>query len=148
MARNNRTRRTSGWPTRQTPFPSLGHTVGSRSRLDFEPSDSPADTFGGAFSRPVRTPLIRTVLEIPDFQPPPPRRSTPASPAVRSRATGRSSDRRTRSPFLNATMVTPELTERAMICARRGIRREVLFATKRTGKGAKSPKRKPSKTRC
>ena len=60
MARNNRNRRTSGWPTRQTPSPSLGHTVGSRSRLDFEPSDSPVDIFGGAFSRPVRIKGVRT----------------------------------------------------------------------------------------
>ncbi|UOF80429.1 hypothetical protein [Microviridae sp.] len=139
--KNNRT--DSGWPTRRSPFQSLGHTVGPRSV--FEADEPPA--FGGGFSSPVRSPLIRTVLEIP-FQPKPPRRSTPRSPVAQARATGRSNDRRTRSPFLNATMVTPELTERAMICARRGIRREVLFATKRTGKGAKSPKRYKSKLKC
>lgn len=147
MARNNRNRSPSGWPTRQTPSPSLGHTVGSRNRLDRATPVSLAD-IREAFSGPVRTPLIRTVLEIPDFQPTPPRRSTPRSVVVQARATGRSSDKAIRSPFLNATMVTPELTERAMLCARRGIRREVLFATKRTGKGARSPRRKPSKVRC
>ncbi|QXP44149.1 MAG: hypothetical protein [Arizlama microvirus] len=147
MARNNRPRpfRGSVRLTRQSPNPSLGHTV---SRL-----------FGGGFSTPddppdltyptgkVRTPLIRTVLEIP-APPNPPRRSTPRSPVLSARATGRSSDRKARSSFLTAQGITPELTNRAIVCASRTIRREVLFARKQTGKGSKSPRRYRSKVKC
>lgn len=127
--------------TRHTSLPqkSLGHTV-SRSRAFYEPF-SP---FG--LPPPVR-PLIRTVLVDSDFQTPP-RSPGVSSPLVRSRATGRSSDRKVRSPFLNATMLMPELTERAVVCARRGIRREVLFAIRKTGKGSRSPRRKRSSVRC
>lgn len=144
MARN-KSRRSGNtvWSTRQlTPSKSLGHTV---DRLRFGGFDADAEE---AFTAPVRSPLIRTVLEIPSSSQPPPRRGLRSSPVVAVRATGRSSQKRVRSPFLNATTLTPQLTERAIICAKRTIRREVLFARKRTGKGARSPRRRPSKVRC
>jgi len=146
MARpNNRRRVLSGWPTRQTLNKSLGHTVGQPRDYFSGHSDDPWESIPSRI--PVR-PLIRTVLEnSEDFQPPP-RRGKRQSPTVAVRATFRSSGKATRSPFLNATMVTPELTERAIICAKRNIRKEVLFATKRTGKGSRSTKRTPSKVRC
>lgn len=146
MARNRRRSRSySLGPARRTlSNTSLGHTAGPS--LDFEPMHRLPRT-RQAFSSSVRSPLIRTVLIDSRYQPRP-QRGRPNSPVAPARATGRSSDRQTRSPFLNATLLTPELTERALICARRGIRREVLFASKRTGKGAKSPKRKFSKVRC
>jgi len=146
MARKKRNRGFVARPARRFPQ-SLGHTAG-RSR------DSSASLDAEVFSfkpQTVRSPLIRTVLIEPEvLQPPPPRRGSQASPTAQSRATGRSSQKRVRSPFLNATMLTPELTERALVCARRGIRREVLFATKRTGKGSQSPRRFTfkSKMRC
>lgn len=124
------------------PPQALGHTV-SRFRDSDETSDF------GYLPSLVRSPLIRTVLVNP--APPSPRRfqgNRKPSPILQSRATGRSSDRQTRSPFLNATMLTPELTFRAVHCAQRTIRREVLFARKKTGKGSQSPKRTRSKVRC
>lgn len=99
---------------------------------------------------PVRgtvRPLIRTVL-VERSSPAPRLRGLRPSPVLRSRASARSSQVRVRSPFLNATMVSPELTRRSVECAKRGIRREVLFALRRTGKGARSPRRSPSKWRC
>lgn len=151
MARSNRRRRApTGWTTRQSPQ-ALGHTVGQpRDTLNF---GTPPATGGFTTLRnkPVR-PSIRTVLEISS---PPRRAKYPApsrgkrqSPQLAVRATGRSTDRQIRSPFLNATMLTPELTERALVCARRNIRREVIFAQRKTGKGSRSPKRIPSKVRC
>lgn len=102
-----------------------------------------------AFSLPTVRSLIRTVLPepVPRFQAPP-RRGKRLSPAVAVRATMRSSDRAVRSPFQNATMVTPDLTSRAILCAKRSIRREVIFATKSTGKGSRAPRRKRSKVKC
>lgn len=147
MARNSRRKRATALrPARRTPSfnTSLGHTAGSPFD-SYELSSLPGPR--QAVYNPVRSPLIRTVLVDSVYQPRP-QRGRPNSPVAQARATGRSSDRRIRSPFLNATMLTPELTERALICARRGIRKEVLFATKRTGKGAKSPKRYRSKVRC
>lgn len=149
MAKNRRRRRATALrPARHTPpfKKSLGHTAGPS--LDFYAPVSLPDIRQAFSTRPVRSPLIRTVLEIPQGFQPKPRRGVRQSVVVQSRATGRSSDRRTRSPFLNATMVTPQLTERALICAKRMIRKEVLFATKRTGKGAQSPRKSPSKVRC
>lgn len=151
MARNSRRKRTTASGiTRHTPpyRKSLGHTVSPRSLSSFEPV-SLAD-IREAFSRlrPVRSPLIRTVLVDSSYQPPPRHRGSPRSPTVQVRATGRSSDVKLRSPFLNAQTITPELTERAIICAKRTIRREVLFASKKTGKGAKSPRKPQSKVRC
>lgn len=144
MARNrNRRQAQTARLTRRT-FQPLEHTVS----LPPEPFRSQPRSRLAYSTSPVRSPLIRTVLVEPEVLQPRPRRGQMASPAVQSRATGRSSDRRIRSPFLNATMVTPELTERAILCAKRSIRREVLFATKQTGKGAKSPKPFRSKVRC
>lgn len=152
MARNSRRRRspTQG-PTRQYSPPALGHTVGPYSLLDAQDRPGEGWAWESPSPPPVR-PLIRTVLENPSTPPNPnkirPRRFSPQSSTLQSRATGRSSDRPIRSPFLNATMVTPQLAERAIQCAKRGIRREVLFATRNTGKGALSPRKPPSKWRC
>lgn len=69
------------------------------------------------------------------------------SPIVRSRASRRS---RLVSPWEQVNFVSPQLTERAQICARRAIRREVLFAIKGTGKGSGARRRysEKSKVRC
>ncbi|AZL82754.1 hypothetical protein [Apis mellifera associated microvirus 48] len=130
--------------------PALGHTASrytGQPLSDYYPA-SLAD-IREAFSLPTVRPLIRTVLPEPDtgFQAPP-RRGKRSSPAVAVRATMRSSDRVTRSPYLNATMFTPDLTARAILCAKRSIRREVIFATKSAGRGAKAPRRKRSKVKC
>lgn len=143
MARNKRSRGQTSWLTRPS-TPALGHTV---SRYRDLPTAQSLDDIVEAFSNPSASPLIRTVLVDSNYQPAP-RRGIRASPVVRSRATGRSSQRRVRSPFLNATTLTPQLTERAILCAKRTIRREVLFAVKRTGRGARSPRRPRSKVRC
>lgn len=147
MARNRPKRPHSTGPTRLSS--ALDHTVGYGGLGDFD-SVSLAD-IREAFriqDRPVRSPLIRTVrIEREPFYAPP-RSGKRQSPTLAVRATFRSSDAPIRSPFKGATMVTPELTQRALECARRGIRREVLFATKRTGKGSVSPKKRYSKTRC
>lgn len=134
-----------------SPFSPLGHTAGRYRPASSGPFgfESPHDTWGDSFitDSPVH-PLISTVLpERAPFQSPP-RRGKRQSPTLAVRATARSSDVRTRSPFLNATMVTPQLTARALECAKRGIKREVLFALKKTGKGAKAPRRQPSKVKC
>lgn len=158
MARNNRrsARQSNAWSTRHSPPSALAHTVDLFGHSDgYTPAPAagdfdPLDTLVfGVRTPPVRTPLIRTVLiergsenfsHYPDSRLP--------SPVASERATGRSSDRQTRSPFLNATMVTPQLSERALVCARRGIRREVLFAKRRTGKGSRSPRKPKSKWSC
>lgn len=113
----------------------LDHTVSPRQRTR---GPEPLSTL----------PLMRTVLgdSLRGVTKQAPKAPLRRSPTVVVRATGRSTDRQIKSPFLNATMFTPELTNRAMECARRHIRREVLFATKRTnGSGAK---RRRSKVRC
>lgn len=144
MARSSNRRREIVRSTRR-PSLSLGHTV-DRFRRDSEPYQ-PLPIRQGFFTHSA-SPLIRTVLP----EPAPPVRLFPKpgirSALIRTRATGRSSDRVTRSPFNQAVMLSPELTQRAIICAKRTIRKEVLFATKRTGKGSKSPRRSPSKVRC
>jgi len=131
------------------PTTALDHTA-SRYRDPLQgllADDYPPES-GGFFDSPVR-PLIRTVLEIPStpYQAPP-RRGKRASPTVAVRATFRSTDKAVRSPFLNATAITPQLTERAILCAKRNIRREVIFATKATGRGSKAPRRFRSKVKC
>lgn len=147
MARKRRRKVSRQSATRRYSPPrpkSLGHTV----------DDSDLFSALSAFpDSPVRYPLIRTVPVERAFVPsytPRLRAVGVSSPAVAVRATGRSSDRAYRNPMLQATGITPELTERAIVCARRTIRREVLFASKRTGKGSHSPKRYTlnSKKRC
>lgn len=144
MARKNRGRGSQARLAR--PYP-LDHTA-SRSRAPDLPSwddESPSD-FEGLFRPiPVR-PLIRTVRI--DSAPPQPRLVKRQSPLVQVRATMRSSDRAARSPFLNATAVTPQLADRAILCAKRTIRREVIFANRKTGKGSGAPRRKRSKVKC
>lgn len=118
---------------------SLDHTV---SRANREPIPTSTLTL-------MRTVLGDSRAVTKQGQSPAKRAIAPAwrrSPTVVVRASGRSSQRQIKSPFLNATMFTPQVTNRAMVCARRHIRREVLFATKRTnGSGAKRPR---SKVRC
>lgn len=151
MSRNNRKRGSQSRLAR--PYP-LDHTASRYAApvMDFDlPDYSPTaslDDLREAFSISTVRPLIRTVLPEPERFQSPPRRGKRQSPTLPVRASFRSSDRASRSPFLTATAVTPQLTERALHCAQRGIRREVLFATKSTGKGAKSPRRQRSKTRC
>lgn len=151
MARNRR-RRASQNSLARDYYPSpLDHTA-RRSRVKSVPFDDVEPVslaeIREAFSRPTVRPLIRTVLVEPETFSAPPRRGKRQSPTLAVRATIRSTDRRTRSPYLNATMVTPQLTERALECAKRSIRREVIFATRKTGKGARSPRRTPSKVKC
>lgn len=128
---------------RRSPL-SLGHTASPASNV----TRRTLPDFGEGFLSPTVRPLIRTVLVEREPFNPPPRRTIRNSPTVQSRATGRSNNRKVRSPFLTAQGITPLLTERAIICAKRTIRREVLFATKRSGRGAKSPRRPRSKVRC
>lgn len=145
MSRNNRRRRSISQASAFSP--TLDHTASRYSRRlsDYEPV-SLAD-IREAFSMPQTgaqyDPLIHTVLP----EPAPFRKMRP-SPTRPVRATFRSSDRATRSPFLNATTVTPQLTERALECASRTIRKEVLFAKRKTGKGSKAPRRQRSKVKC
>lgn len=133
----------------RTPY-ALDHTaIRSRAPRDIGPEYSPesegySPDSGGFFTPSVR-PLIRTVLA----QPAPQRfRKRTQSPLVPVRASMRSFGKATRSPFLNATLVTPQLADRAIVCAKRNIRREVLFAIRRTGKGSGSPRRPKSKVKC
>lgn len=145
MSRNNRRRRSTSQASAFSP--TLDHTASRYPRRlsDYQPV-SLAD-IREAFSlvsddSQVR-PLIRTVLPEPA-----PFRKMRQSPTRPVRATFRSSDRATRSPFLNATTVTPQLTERALECASRTIRKEVLFAKRKTGKGSRAPRRNRSKVKC
>lgn len=137
----SKSRRASQVARRDYPQP-LGHTATTARRplLDW--------------AKPISTrTLMRTVLDdrssrsrsssFPSLQT---RFPSQRSPAVVVRASGRSSQRAARSPFLNATFYSPGLTERSMVCARRHIRKEVLFALKRTnGKGSRGRR---SKVRC
>lgn len=154
MSRNNRRRRSQSRLAR--PPSALDHTASRFGGpvLDFDLPDYPSvslDDLREAFSvsnpSQVRT-LIRTVLPEPERSRSIKPRKRTQSPTLPVRATFRSSDRVVKSPFLIATGNTPQLPERAIHCAKRGIRREVLFATKSTGQGAKSPRRKRSKVRC
>lgn len=151
MSRRNRRGGRSGGVAR--PFPSaLDHPATRFRRPDWDdsgPESDPSDAFGGVFSvhhngATVRS-LIRTVLPERGW---PVRPSRLRSPLVPVRASMRSSGKAARSPFLNATTVTPQLAERAITCAKRTIRREVLFATRRTGAGSASPRRPKSKVKC
>jgi len=83
-------------------------------------------------------PLISTVLD--DTTPIQRPRGLLSSPTVSSRAT-----QRTKTPYnkrFQSLLVSPQLTERSLACARRSIRREVIFALRKQGKGAQSPKRR------
>lgn len=90
--------------------------------------------------RTVRS-LIRTVLTDRD-----PRTQTRSHLDVSRRAVLRS--RRSPGPWSLNPEVIP--SPRAFTCARRSIRREVLFAIRGTGKGSRSPRRhtSESKVRC
>ena len=96
--------------------------------------------------RTVR-PLIRTVLT--DTTPRP-------SPDVPRRAAGRKRagvSSRSSVPSIakwGIPLDAPPLPHRSIVCAKRAIRREVLFATQGTGAGSRSPRIRTldSKTRC
>lgn len=70
-----------------------------------------------------------------------------ARPNSQIRATLRS---RTIGPWEQISDLVPQLTQRSYLCARRSIRREVLFAIRGTGKGAKAQRKHTakSKIRC
>lgn len=92
--------------------------------------------------------LIRTVLT--DTRP---RAGTRTNLDVSRRAVGRGRflpDRRSQDPRSLYPMVPAPTLNRAFICARRSIRREVLFAIKATSRGSGSPRRhtKNSTVRC
>jgi len=131
--------RNKGDLARRSPTQSLDHTANGRPNWEPVPLS------------PVRNPLMRTVLGDTAQRRSPSLPVKPAarrSPTVAVRASGRSSQRQIKSPFLNATLLTPQLSQRAMLCARRTIRREVLFAVKRTSKGSSGSRRPRSKVGC
>lgn len=105
--------------------------------------------------RTVRPTLMRTVLgdttrsRVVSFKPPAALRRV-ASPTAVVRASARSLSLQTKaaSPFRQATFYKPEVAKRALDCARRSIRREVLFAIDRRRKGSGGGRRKQSKVRC
>lgn len=134
MSRSSRGRnRASG--TFSSPGPSYPATDDLARLLG--PLDHPASVSETQHSTP---PLMRTVPgdRIPGSR---------SSPLARSRASIRS---RAVTPWEQARLLSPQLTARALICARRSIRREVLFAIKGTGKGAKARRNytKSTKVRC
>lgn len=119
---------------------SLDHTVSRRDR--------------GPLPSTVR-PLMRTVLGDTSrsrlvSSKPPRALVRVASPAAVVRASGRSVSLQTKaaSPFRQATFYKPMVPQRSLDCARRTIRREVLFATDRRRKGSGGGRRKQSKARC
>lgn len=136
----NKGSRKQGDLARRSPTQSLDHTANRRPQREPLPLST------------VRYPLMRTVLGdrmSPRIRPPAgafqPSRASPAA-VVRGSTRARSTAKRLSSPFLQSTLLMQSVPERAMVCARRHIRREVLFATKRTGgKGARRPR---SKVRC
>lgn len=134
MRKGSRKRETRGQSST-----TLDHTVSPRRPADREPVST------------VRSTLMRTVLgdrsprAMSPSRPPASLRLKP-SPTLAVRSSGRSYGAKAKSPFLNATLLTPEITQRAMTCARRAIRREVLFAKR--GLSGGSPKRHRSKVRC
>lgn len=129
--RDSRVRGSIRTPERASRFPNVSARFG--------PLDHPADTLRARNSTP---PLMRTVSGDRIT-------GTRQSPVVRSRATYRS--RRITPAEGFKTLSSPQLTERSQVCARRSIRREVLFAIKATGRGSGSGKRRrtpTSKMRC
>jgi len=109
----------------------------------FPPSSASPTLDHPARPRTVRR-LIRTVLT--DTHP---RNQTRAHLNVSRRAVLRS--RTPHDPWSADRLVSSgPLYERNFICARRSIRREVLFALKATGRGAGAPRRRTeeSKVRC
>lgn len=133
MTRSKRRNRAQGPISAPSRYPPTYSTASAR----LDPLDHTAEP---SFSDHSTRTLMRTVLgdRTPGL-------ASRFSPVVRSRATGRS---RVVTPWEQVRLISPQLTNRAMVCARRTIRREVLFALKGTGKGSKSPRRPKSKVRC
>jgi len=109
----------------------LVHTVSRRSRLPL-----PSAQF---------VPLIRTVLDDTTNR----RVGISAPPTLPVRASGRvrpaAQRQAARTPWSG---MFDSLPERALQCARRAIRREVLFATNQRRKGAGGTRRRQSEWRC
>lgn len=132
MARK-RTKTASG------PFfsPTRYHPTQSLARRSYEPLDHPARASAGRTSTPY---LMRTVQMTPARDRP--------SPMARARSIFRVSSNNPYK-FRVLTLDKPAvLPDRAFTCARRSIRKEVLFALRQTGKGSKSPRRPKSKVKC
>lgn len=115
-----------------------------RSARFLEPLDYPAERFSEGLprsKRPVRYNLISTGLN--DSRPVPRAgfRGSARSSLFSVRATLRT---RSVSPGVDVRSVIrgKELPVRALDCAKRVIRKEVLFALRRTGRGSKSPRRR------
>lgn len=146
LRKSRRSRFSQSWSARHIPLhkKSLGHTADHFRDPEWHSfgDDIPVRPY------PVRSSLIRTVLAERDVPQLPPFRSRPNSPLVAVRASMRSNPKAARSPFFVAQGIQPQLADRAILCAKRGIRREVLFAYRQTGKGSRSPRRSPSKVRC
>jgi len=111
-------------------------------------SASASPTLDHPASRRTVRPLIRTVLTDT-------RGSFPSrrSPDVPRRAQGRSATARPSMKTMLSwgfPLAAPPVFNRAVICAKRAIRREVLFAIRGTGAGSRSTRRftKDSKERC
>lgn len=103
------------------------------------PARAPLALVHPASRRTVR-PLIRTVLTDT-------RQGTRRHLDVSRRAVLRS---RSPSPWTTDPWVETPPLPRSLTCARRSIRKEVLFALGQTGSGSRSPRRRTaeSKTRC
>lgn len=125
--------------TRATSPSTLDHTVDRASRRPY--GRSTPTLMRTALSDTGPMPSIGSV-RLPDIKP------GIRSPTVVVRASGRSRriQAKMRSPFLQATMHQVAIPERSFVCARRAIRREVLFARK--GLSGSSPKRRRSHVRC
>lgn len=130
---------------RYTARPLIGPLPPYRVSHYYPPSASP--TLDHPARRRTVRPLIRTVLT--DTTPRP-------SPDVPRRAAGRKRagvSSRSSVPSIakwGIPLDAPPLPHRSIVCAKRAIRREVLFATQGTGAGSRSPRIRTldSKTRC
>lgn len=151
MSRRSRRSSTRDALRRPSSF-EAGSPSSYRSARFLEPLDYPAERFSDGVPRarrPVRYNSISTGLN--DSRPVPRSlfRGSPVSSLYPVRATFRT---RSVSPGLDVRSVIrgKELPARALDCAKRVIRKEVLFALGRTGRGARSPRRRrrESSTKC
>lgn len=118
-------------------YPSGYHPSQGLARRTYEPLDHPARPSTRLDSTLY---LMRTVQMTPARDRP--------SPLARARSIHRVSSPyryRFRVLSLDKPAVLPE---RAFVCARRQVRKEVLFALRQTGKGARSPRSPRSKVSC
>lgn len=122
---------------RRNPTKSLGYTAQSGFRAV-------------PLSKPQYAPLMRTVLgDTVTTRPASIHRGRMFSPSLPVRASGRVQGRdKLVSLEYPLGQVPVEMPRRAVECAKRQIRREVLFATDRTSRGSRSPRRPKSNWRC